>query len=287
MKRVPELPEAYTNVHPANIPKKPSPPPTVCNPIPAPQSIQSYLKEEFAWLEEDVSDSVSITWSAHHAARKRSKPFEVSISALMPLLRDQAHSVATMKHAMKKICDTVAFLNPGQIPVIAAGQPLYALAKQIQWTWPEYGENKCLLMFGGLHIEMAALRSLGTLLQDSGWTNALVEAGVASPGIAESFLTASNVTRTRQAHQITACGLYLLMKEAYQDFCSADSGQSALSFEDWCQKRKVESPQFEFWITVLDFDRTVFILIRYFREGDFDLYHEALSGLSLFSRTKK
>ena len=142
MKRVPELPEAYTNVRPANIPKKPSPPPVVCHSIPAPQSIQSQLKEEFAWLEEvslteNVSDGVSITWSAHHAARKRSKPFEVSISALMPLLRDQAHSVATMKHAMKKICNTVAFLNPGQIPVIAADQPLYALAKQIQWTWPE------------------------------------------------------------------------------------------------------------------------------------------------------
>ena len=128
MKRVPELPEAYTNVRPANIPKKPSPPPVVCHSIPAPQSIQSHLKEEFAWLEgvsltENVSDGVSITWSAHHAARKRSKPFEVSISALMPLLRDQAHSVATMKHAMKKICDTVAFPNPGQIPVIAADQP--------------------------------------------------------------------------------------------------------------------------------------------------------------------
>ena len=127
---------------------------------------------------------------------------------------------------------------------------------------------------------MAALRSLGTLLQDSGWTNALVEAVVASPGIAESFLTASNVTRTRQAHQITACGLYLLMKEAYQDYCSSDSGRSALSFEDWCQKRKVESPQFEFWNLVPYMELTVFMLIRSFREGDFNLYREALSELS-------
>lgn len=81
----------------------------------------------------------------------------------MPLMRDQAHSVATIKHVLK-ICDTVAFLNPGQTPVVAADQPLYALVKQIQWTWPEYGEDKCLIMFGGLHIEMTALRSLGTLL---------------------------------------------------------------------------------------------------------------------------
>lgn len=100
----------------------------------------------------------------------------------------------------------MAFLNPGQTPVVAAGQPLYALTKQIQWTWPEYGEDKCLIMFGGLHIEMAALRSLGTLLQDSGWTSSIAEAGVASSGTAESFLSASSVTKTRQAHQITAAG---------------------------------------------------------------------------------
>ena len=33
-------------------------------------------------------------------------------------------------------------------------------------------------MFGGLHIKTAARRSLGSLLKDSGWTGALVEAGV-------------------------------------------------------------------------------------------------------------
>ena len=136
---------------------------------------------------------------------------------MMPLWRDQAHSVATIKHAMAKVRDTVAFLNPGQTPVIAADQPLYTLGKQIQWQWPEYGEDKFVIMFGGLHVEMAALRSIGTLLRDSGWTSAIVEAEVASSGTAESYLSASSVTRTRQAHQITACSLYTLMKKAYHD----------------------------------------------------------------------
>ena len=62
-------------------------------------------------------------------------------------------------------------------------------------------------LYEGLHIEMAALKSLGTLLEDSGWTSAIVEAGLASSGTAESFLTASSVTKTRQAHQITSCTL--------------------------------------------------------------------------------
>ena len=57
-------------------------------------------------------------------------------------------------------------------------------------------------MFGGLHIELASLRSIGTLLQDSGWTSATCEAHVASSGTAESFLTASSITRTRSQHAV-------------------------------------------------------------------------------------
>ena len=78
-----------------------------------------------------------VTWSAHHAAQLRNKAFEVSITALLPLLHNQAHSIATIKHVMDKVRDTVAFLNPGETPVIGADQPLYELAKQIQWHWPE------------------------------------------------------------------------------------------------------------------------------------------------------
>ena len=130
------------------------------------------------------------------------------LTALLPLLRDQAHSVATIKHVMDKISDTVAFLNPGQVPVIAADQPIYAVAKQIQWYWPEqYGDDKLVIMFGGLHIELAARRSIRTLLRDSGWTGALFEAGVVSSGTAESFLSAASITRTRQVHQVTASSL--------------------------------------------------------------------------------
>ena len=38
-------------------------------------------------------------------------------------------------------------------------------------------------------------------------------------------------------------------------------------------------PQFQFWSLVLDMELTIFTLIRSFREGDFNLYREALSEL--------
>ena len=41
---------------------------------------------------------------------------------------------------------------------------------------------------GGLHIEMAALKAIGNWLEDSGWTSALTEAGIASSGKADSFM---------------------------------------------------------------------------------------------------
>jgi hypothetical protein len=54
-----------------------------------------------------------------------------------------------------------------------------------------------------VHIEMAAFKLLGDLLKGTGWVTALSEADIASLGTAESFLTVSNVSKTRQAHQIT------------------------------------------------------------------------------------
>lgn len=58
----------------------------------------------------------------------------------------------------------MSFLYPGQTPVVNADQPLFVLAKPIQWEWPnEYSENKFVVMFVGLHIEMACFKVLGYL----------------------------------------------------------------------------------------------------------------------------
>ena len=53
-------------------------------------------------------------------------------------------------------------------------------------------------------IHYVCLPLLGDWLDDSGWVNALVQADIASPGVAESFIRGSHVTKTRHAHQITA-----------------------------------------------------------------------------------
>ena len=98
---------------------------------------------------------------------------------------------------MAVVKNAVEHVNPGQTPVVTLDQPLFDLIKQIQWKWPEkYGEDKMAVIFGGLHIEMAALKTLGDWLRGNGWVQALVQAEIAKPGTADSFLRAAHVTRT-------------------------------------------------------------------------------------------
>ena len=93
------------------------------------------------------------------------------------------------------------------------------MAKQDQWNWPvKYGEDKYVVMIGGLHIEMAALKTLGDWLRFSGWVQALVQADIASLGIAYSFLHATHVARTSRAHQVTVAALYILKHRAYDHY---------------------------------------------------------------------
>ncbi len=72
----------------------------------------------------------------------------------------------------------------------------------IQWNFPDqYGEDKYVVMFGGLHIEMLAYKMAGEWMDNCGWTQALEPADIASEGTAESLLKASNFTKPRHAHQ--------------------------------------------------------------------------------------
>lgn len=72
---------------------------------------------------------------------------------------NSANSVAMIKHSMIIVKEAIQHLNPDEISILAADQPLHALAKQIQWTWPNtLEEDHFVVMFCELHIEMALLK---------------------------------------------------------------------------------------------------------------------------------
>jgi len=105
-------------------------------------------------------------------------------------------------------------------------------------------------MLGGLHIEMAALRMLGHLMAGSGWVECLTMANVTTAGVAESFLHASHVKRTRYAHTVTAAALNIpvVLKRTYASYCEQSLSEVSVpvSYNSWCTQRQNESVQFKF-----------------------------------------
>ena len=289
-KSVCQLPEAYTEVAPVIAPTKhPQVSATNINMQPDGAVFDRGFKDEVRWLEnssdivcsqENLKEGEIVSWGAFHSRDPQysSSTTTSAISALLPLFPDQAKSIAMIRHAMDMIKLSVNHLNPGQVPVIALDQPLYAVAKEIQWNWSDiYGEEKFVVMFGGLHIEMAFLKVVGGWLEGSGWTSALVDANVATPGTAESFIKAASVTRSRRAHQVTALCLFILLQKAFTKYKEGvASGDNIMTFDSWRTQQVSTTPQFQYWHTALQLELLLLTFIKSLRAADFKLYVDVL-----------
>ena len=102
-----------------------------------------WLSKVSAQLKETPDEYNDLSWAAHHASIQPQQSFIPSKNiALLPLFRENAHAICMMSHAMNMVKKAICHINPEQIPVIVVDQPLFAMCKQIQWTWPEsHGED--------------------------------------------------------------------------------------------------------------------------------------------------
>ena len=246
-------------------------------------SVSGHMEEakvkEKCWLEhgirfltkDELEKGDAVSWASYHADTP------TTLTQLMPLFYEKAASAAMVKHGMDVQRQATEFLNPGQIPVTAADAPLYALAKLVQWKWPHtHGEDKYVVMMGGLHIEMAISSTIGNYLEASGWATALTQAGVASSGTADSFLKASHLSRTRRGHQISALALAKLQEDA---FLSTEGLHNEETKQAWKMRMIEKSPTFQFWDTVLRMELVGLIIVRAHREKNFPLYIESLKSI--------
>jgi hypothetical protein len=134
-------------------------------------------------------------------------------------------------------------------------------------------------MFGGLHIELAILRTLGKWLNKSGWTTVMANADVATPGVVDSFTSAKHITRTRRAHQITSSSLYVLQHRAYEKYITRAEDRVLLSFTDWRDKMSETCPHFLYWCRVMELQLICLQLVKAFRTADFSLYVDSLTKM--------
>ena len=242
--------------------------------------ISEAIEKEKDWLKEvDIhmgaaNEEDVLTWPAFHARQQASHTIRrPSISCMLPLLDAPSMGYGTMRHAIDTLVAITAHLNPGQKPVIAVDLPLFQIAMHIKWTWPIEYDN-CIFMMGGLHMEMEQMRTLGSLLNESGWTHVLSKAGICGPGTADSFLKATHVTRTRHAHQVTACCLWILQHDKYE--AEPDEIKKELSFGKWCELKSEQSTHFYFWNMILKYEMLLLSSVRAVRETQFDTYIELL-----------
>ncbi|MES9882214.1 MAG: hypothetical protein ABW185_15180 [Sedimenticola sp.] len=287
---VPELPASYTVVPPVElyagdiILAK-----SLATVRPGRECIPGAIVKEQAWLEtctrllekDALDDRDTLTWAGFNSSLQSNEVVKPRAEiGMLPIFPEKAPTASMVKHGLTVIKDAIEFLNPGQTPVAGGDQPIFALGKQVQWRWPdELGEDKYVLMMGGLHIEMAAQSMMGKMLKGSGWVQVLTEAGVLTSGRATSALADHYVKRTRYAHHVTLVACYVLRNEAYQESLQEELGDGVLSFDEWCKWASDQFPMFWYWSTVMELELLNCRLVRSQREGQWLLYVQVLDEL--------
>ena len=266
------LPDSYINIKPTKG-GKPEPAKLKDSPKNFPMG-GGVLSEASEWIRklqtEEGSLEDRVTFSGFYSKQLSSK-CNYSISQLLPLIPDSVNSPATVRHCTTIIKAITEKLNPGQIPVITADQPVYALGKQVQWTYPDEIGN-VMWMMGPLHIEMLFLNIIGDWLNGSGWIEVYEKSTVSTAGKIESFLSGKHVKRSRYAHQVTLATLLHLAWKAYMD-------SSATTYAKWKEELSTSSPNAYYWLTTIDLQTKLFMFVRSIREANFDLFVRCLEEL--------
>ena len=87
-------------------------------------------------LDKEIGNNDVLSWPSYHGSLNRVQVTSPVISGLLPLFYEKASSLAMVKHGMEIQKQATEYLNPGQIPITAFDQPLFEIAKLVQWNWP-------------------------------------------------------------------------------------------------------------------------------------------------------
>ena len=111
-------------------------------------SMQPLLNEakakENRWVEHALAlikkgrltSEDALAWAAYHDSQQSLTLDPPALCALLPLFYEKAATPAMIKQGMDVQRQAIQYLNLGQIAVTTFDQPLFALAKLVQWKWP-------------------------------------------------------------------------------------------------------------------------------------------------------
>ena len=111
-----------------------------------------------------------VGWAGYFASKILAfTPINPPITGFFPIFDEKAASFPVLKHVLKVLSAATEKLNPGQIPVVACDQPIYAICKMLSWQFDQYSEDKMVFLLGGLHTELCLWGIVGKLLDESEW----------------------------------------------------------------------------------------------------------------------
>ena len=240
---------------------------TNSQPFPASRSLHNILQEGYTWFqkvrsilwEQTLEANEWISWAAYYASITEPPATSLTKSYMLPLSTESSNSPAMVWHGMKVLHQAISNINPGQTPVMVADQPLFTLAKKLQWKYPqtEHGEDSFLVTLGTMHTETMLWGVSGYWLDGSGWIKALTNSGISTSGKAQSFISVHHICRTRYMHQASVATLYMLMRKAYDQYVERttnnyNGGLFTLSFDVWLKQLCVEQPQADYWFKSME-----------------------------------
>ncbi len=133
----------------------------------------------------------------------------------LPLLPEVAHEWPTMLTVMLQASQLKRLIVGQDHPtVITFDMALYEKAVQLLDARPNL-KNEILPRLGELHTVMAALRALGTSIENSGIDDTWIEADVYGPSTTRQILKCSHYKRALRAHIHTYMALYELALEQF------------------------------------------------------------------------
>ena len=180
---------------------------------------------EYRWLNkaaEELSNGSlqvggvqpKISWTAFHiedksGTQKTAPERYDTINSILPSINHKVNTVDFQYHVMLLNMRYTKYLNPSQTAVSCSDQPLYALKKVIQWSYPEIFPEKDFFAFlGPMHIEQAALSAHGQLIRGTRLDTIIDNSVLTTIGLETSLCDANSIKKARYTIQVVSCVLY-------------------------------------------------------------------------------
>lgn len=114
---------------------------------------------------------------------------------------------------------------------------------------------------------MSFIAVIGTWLTGSGWNEVIVSAGISTPGKSLGILKGTHVKRCRYAHEVTLAALNILLRNVYEK--DKNKAENEL-FDEWIQRKRNSIAQFQFWVTTMELETLLLLLVKSIRESNFE-----------------